>query len=74
MDLQLTLAVKSLRARHRLMLTGTPIQNSLIELWCLFDFLMPGFLGSEQSFNSQFAKHINAMRDSRASVEVRHLG
>ena len=37
-----TLAVKSLRANHRLILSGTPIQNSVLELWSLFDFLMPG--------------------------------
>lgn len=38
-------AVKRLQAQHRLILTGTPIQNSVLELWSLFDFLMPGFLG-----------------------------
>ena len=37
-----TLAVKTLRANHRLILSGTPIQNSVLELWSLFDFLMPG--------------------------------
>ena len=37
-----TLAVKSLAANHRLILSGTPIQNSVLELWSLFDFLMPG--------------------------------
>jgi SNF2 family DNA or RNA helicase len=39
-----TLAVKTLRANHRLILSGTPIQNSVLELWSLFDFLMPGFI------------------------------
>lgn len=38
-------AVKRLQAQHRLVLSGTPIQNSALELWSLFDFLMPGFLG-----------------------------
>jgi SNF2 family DNA or RNA helicase len=37
--------VKLLRASHRLILSGTPIQNNVLELWSLFDFLMPGFLG-----------------------------
>ena len=37
-----TLAVKTLKANHRLILSGTPIQNSVLELWSLFDFLMPG--------------------------------
>ncbi|KAI5728431.1 hypothetical protein M8J77_016112 [Diaphorina citri] len=41
-----TRAIKSLRANHRLILSGTPIQNNVLELWSLFDFLMPGFLGT----------------------------
>jgi TATA-binding protein-associated factor len=40
-------AVKKLVAQHRLILSGTPIQNNALELWSLFDFLMPGFLGSK---------------------------
>jgi TATA-binding protein-associated factor len=42
---KLAQAVKRLQAQHRLVLSGTPIQNSALELWSLFDFLMPGFLG-----------------------------
>jgi len=41
-------AVKRVVAQHRLILSGTPIQNNVLELWSLFDFLMPGFLGGEQ--------------------------
>jgi TATA-binding protein-associated factor len=44
---KLAQAVKRLQAQHRLVLSGTPIQNSALELWSLFDFLMPGFLGGE---------------------------
>lgn len=43
-------AVKTLNARHRFALTGTPIENSLSELWSIFDFLMPGYLFSYQKF------------------------
>jgi len=43
-------ALRRLRARHKLCLTGTPLENHLGELWALFDFLMPGFLGSEEQF------------------------
>lgn len=39
-------AIKRLKGLHRFILTGTPIQNRLIELWGLFDFLMPGYLYS----------------------------
>ena len=43
-------SVKSLKARHRLALTGTPIENSLGDLWSLFDFLSPGLLGELKTF------------------------
>lgn len=43
-------AVRKLQARHRLCITGTPLENHLGELWTQFDFLMPGFLGDARSF------------------------
>ncbi len=43
-------AIKQLIANHRLILSGTPIQNNVLELWSLFDFLIPGFLGTEKQF------------------------
>ncbi|KAL4253953.1 TATA-binding protein-associated factor Mot1 [Abortiporus biennis] len=63
---KLTKAVKCIRANHRLILSGTPIQNNVLELWSLFDFLMPGFLGSESSFNERFSKPILSNRDGKA--------
>ncbi|HEY3498216.1 MAG TPA: DEAD/DEAH box helicase [Polyangiaceae bacterium] len=47
-------AVRQLSARHRLCLSGTPVENNLEELWSLFDFLMPGFLGDAQRFRTHF--------------------
>ena len=47
-------AVKRLEARHRLALTGTPMENRLAELWSAFDFLMPGFLGSYARFRERY--------------------
>jgi TATA-binding protein-associated factor len=63
---KLTKAVKSVHANHRLILSGTPIQNNVLELWSLFDFLMPGFLGTEQSFSERFSKPILSNRDGKS--------
>ncbi|KAJ3895830.1 SNF2 chromatin remodeling protein [Lentinula edodes] len=63
---KLTKAVKSVQAQHRLILSGTPIQNNVLELWSLFDFLMPGFLGTESSFNERFSKPILSNRDGKS--------
>jgi non-specific serine/threonine protein kinase len=47
-----TRAVKTLKSRHRLALTGTPVENHLSDLWSLFDFVSPGLLGSSKEFES----------------------
>ena len=49
-----TRAVKTLQADHRFALTGTPMENRLSELWSIFDFLMPGLLGSYARFREHF--------------------
>lgn len=51
-------ALRRLCARHRLCVTGTPLENHLGELWAHFDFLMPGFLGDSRSFTRQWRKPI----------------
>ncbi|KHN76863.1 DNA excision repair protein ERCC-6, partial [Toxocara canis] len=52
---QMTMALKEVRTPHRLILTGSPLQNSLKELWSLMDFVYPGRLGALQSFTEKFA-------------------
>ncbi len=47
-------AVSRLQSPHRFVLTGTPIENSLNDLWAQFNFIMPSLLGSEPSFNKRF--------------------
>ncbi len=54
------MAAKSLKAFHRLALSGTPVENRLKELWSLFDFLMPDFLGTHKEFNDTFERPIEA--------------
>ncbi len=51
-------SVRHINARMRLCLSGTPIENNLFELWSLFEFLMPGFLGSQHNFQRGIAKPI----------------
>ncbi|KAI8915574.1 SNF2 family N-terminal domain-containing protein [Gorgonomyces haynaldii] len=71
---KLTKAVKSIKGFHRLILSGTPVQNNVLELWSLFDFLMPGFLGTEQQFNERFGKPILQSRDAKASSREQERG
>ncbi|KAJ1570051.1 hypothetical protein HK096_004209 [Nowakowskiella sp. JEL0078] len=54
-DAEVTLYCKKLKTAHRLILSGTPIQNNLVELWSLFDFVFPGKLGTLPIFQSQFS-------------------
>ena len=49
-DAKVSLACMGIAARHRLILTGTPLENRHLDLWTLFRFLMPGLLGERQSF------------------------
>ncbi|MEN6444604.1 MAG: DEAD/DEAH box helicase [Candidatus Cloacimonas sp.] len=51
---QRTFAIKKLNSKHRLALTGTPIENNLTELWSIFDFLNPGYLGTLNKFKQNF--------------------
>ena len=51
-------AVKSLRSRHRLVLTGTPIENGVSDLWSIMDFLMPGYLNSHEHFRLSYENPI----------------
>ena len=54
-DAEVTLVAKQLATVHRLIMTGSPIQNRLTELWSLFDFVFPGKLGTLPVFQAQFS-------------------
>ena len=62
--------VKSLKSQKRLALSGTPIENSISEMWSMFDFLMPGFLGKHKDFLEDYeAPIISGNEDSTEALE-----
>ena len=63
-----TQSVKTLNADHRLVLTGTPIENSVLDLWSIFDFLMPGYLPSLEDFKSLSERDPNYLKVIKKSV------
>lgn len=63
-----TQSVKTLNAEHRLVLTGTPIENSVLDLWSIFDFLMPGYLPSLEDFKSLSERDPNYLKVIKKSV------
>jgi superfamily II DNA or RNA helicase len=68
---QVSRAVKELRAKMRLCLSGTPIENNLSELWSLFDFAMPGFLGNHTQFQERFRFPIENDNDETRLIQLR---
>lgn len=67
-----TKSVKKLNAAGRIVLTGTPIENQLGDLWSLFDFCCPGLLGSAKQFKD-FVKRLNKQQDAIAYGALRRL-
>jgi len=63
-------AAKGLNAKHRLALTGTPIENRLSEIWSIFDFVSPGLLGPLQKFEERYARPID-QGDSKQAARLR---
>ncbi|WP_228549375.1 DEAD/DEAH box helicase, partial [Dietzia sp. SYD-A1] len=66
-------AIRSIPARHRIALTGTPVENRLDELRAVFDFANPGLLGSASTFRARFAVPIESHRDEAAATRLRAL-
>jgi SNF2 family DNA or RNA helicase len=66
-------AARKLRAGFKLALTGTPVENRLSELWSIFQFLNPGYLGSRKVFTSSFATPIERHNDKAAATQLRQL-
>ena len=66
-------AVKRIQAVQRFVLTGTPIENRLSELWNLFDFLMPGYLFTSNAFKEKLEKPIVKSKNADATAQLRRL-
>ncbi|HYL98752.1 MAG TPA: DEAD/DEAH box helicase, partial [Blastocatellia bacterium] len=66
-------AARSLKASHKIALTGTPVENRLSELWSIFQFLNPGYLGSHESFRSTFETPIVRNGSQDATSRLRSL-
>jgi hypothetical protein len=70
-DTKQTRAIRSLAARHRVALTGTPVENRLTELHSIMDFLNPGLLGPAATFKRCYARPIERYRDEHATAQLR---
>ncbi|MGO9759852.1 MAG: DEAD/DEAH box helicase [Solirubrobacteraceae bacterium] len=70
-DTKQTRAIRSLPARHRVALTGTPVENRLSELHSIMDFLNPGLLGPAATFKRCYATPIERYRDEHATARLR---
>ncbi len=68
-----TQAIKQLQARHKIALTGTPVENRLSELWSIMEFLNPGYLGSGKDFHSNFAIPIERYHNAEKSGTLKRL-
>ncbi|MBN1167831.1 MAG: DEAD/DEAH box helicase [Methanospirillaceae archaeon] len=68
-----TKAVKSLSGERRVALTGTPVENRLLELWSIMDFLNPGYLGSQNAFTNRYSRPIEQDKNPELIQELRSL-
>lgn len=66
-------AIKSLKSRHRLSLTGTPVENNTLELWSQMEFLNPGLLGNLTDYKREFALPIESLGDEAAADRLRKM-
>ncbi len=68
-----TKAILKIEAQHRLALTGTPVENRLLDLWSIFNFLNPGYLGKENQFRRNFERPVQRYNDPVKSTTLKRL-
>ncbi len=69
---QTAAAARGIRSDRKLCLTGTPIENRLEDIWSLFEFLLPGFLGDENTFRTRIVQTLKDAGESSFAEEVRN--
>lgn len=62
-----TNAAKALKSKFKIAMTGTPVENTLLDLWCIMDFCVPGYLGNAKTFA---AKYQNPLKNSDVDIEA----
>lgn len=67
-EAQATVSVKEIKSRCNIALTGTPIENNLLELWSIFDFVMPGYLFSKERFKERFIQDENNLEELKTLI------
>ena len=72
-DTQAAISVKAMKAKYKLALSGTPVENSLNELWSIFDFTLHGYLGELNQFISRYAKPIEIEKDMAAASMLKKI-
>jgi SNF2 family DNA or RNA helicase len=68
---QVTQSVKQLKSEHRLALTGTPLENRLLDLWSIVDFIQPGYLGNQEQFIETYEPRLRAGEEAVPTPEAR---
>jgi len=66
-------AVKALKSRHRLILSGTPVENSVSDLWTQLTFLNPGLLGTQSFFNEEYVQAIEKRKDEEKARKLQAI-
>jgi SNF2 family DNA or RNA helicase len=72
-ETRISRTIKQLRSQYRLALSGTPVENRLEDLRSLFDFILPGYLGTASDFKEQFRVPIEVMRNKEKADALRNI-
>lgn len=70
-DTAQTLAVKSIKADMKIAMTGTPVENRLVELWSIFDFINHGYLGALKDFQKSYAIPIERFKENSRAIKLK---